>query len=600
MAAGNDKSDDSRNRLVRILRVLRPLLWWLMLVLVLYGIRMHERLMEKTRLYFTVSMQWQPVKAAATLDGQPAVSSQKMALGSHTFTLTNPKANGFSTNLFVWYGGRDFGRIDLKRATGALSIQSGLRAARLIVRGPEFSAVFTNSAGTNLVVPTDRYDVEAQFAYSTENAVAIVSAYAPGTVRIAPLFGTAYIVSSHSNTTFRLAGRNNDVRLNGELPATIGELPAGGYELTAERLGEMQTKTLWIAAGRTNDVLVEYRYGAVTLETEPPGASVIDGDGRNRGTTPLTLPELRPGDWNFTLERADYERAGVKVNIVADETNHCQTNLVNAHYVAAMRSARANFAGAGYDAAMESTREALKYTPGDAAATALQRESTGMSHVSRARGSAAQNDLAGAIAEAKTALESIPDNAEAKQLLADCTKRQAELAEQERKRREAELAAQERERKLKELHASFNVLVSGFEDSARFAEHELSATNDAGAVGAAVKNALADRQPSFQIVRFEQPRPGIFALQARQLLGVSYRECFVVGESVQDGETRILLKSVEYDHPPQLKLLGGLLIATVRQDPTPAEQARFQQQIREGAPLLEAKVRQAISELHNF
>ena len=114
------------------------------------------------------------------------------------------------------------------------------------------------------------------------------------------------------------------------------------------------------------------------------------------------------------------------------------------------------------------------------------------------------------------------------------------------------------------------------------------------AVGTAIKNALTDGKPSFHITRFEQPRPDIFALHARQLLGVGYRDCFIVGETVQAGETRILFKSVEYDHLPQLKLLGGLLTATVRQDSSPAEQARFQQQIREGAPMIEARIRRAI------
>jgi hypothetical protein len=37
-------------------RILRPLFWWLLLVLVLFAIHTHQRLMEKTRLEFTVTM----------------------------------------------------------------------------------------------------------------------------------------------------------------------------------------------------------------------------------------------------------------------------------------------------------------------------------------------------------------------------------------------------------------------------------------------------------------------------------------------------------------------------------------------------------------
>ena len=50
--------------------------WWLLLVLVLFGIHTHQRLMEKTRLDFVITLQGQPVGATTTLDGKPAISGQ--------------------------------------------------------------------------------------------------------------------------------------------------------------------------------------------------------------------------------------------------------------------------------------------------------------------------------------------------------------------------------------------------------------------------------------------------------------------------------------------------------------------------------------------
>jgi hypothetical protein len=95
---------ESRPRYWR--RVLRPLFWWLILVLVMFGIRTHQRLMEKTRLDFSVSMQGQAIVANATFDGNPAFSGQKIPLGSHIFVIKYPKWEPFSTNLFLWYGAR--------------------------------------------------------------------------------------------------------------------------------------------------------------------------------------------------------------------------------------------------------------------------------------------------------------------------------------------------------------------------------------------------------------------------------------------------------------------------------------------------------------
>lgn len=166
------------NRVRRSLRVLSPLFWWLILVLLLYGIRTHQRLMEQTRLHFTVTVERQApyFDTTATFDGKPAFSGERISLGSHTFTVTHPKAETFSTNLFTWYGGNEFGTIDLKRAKGTIVIQSNPRAAQLTIRGPEFTSTLTNSAGGTLVVPTDRYEVEARYAFSEQRDNTVVSA----------------------------------------------------------------------------------------------------------------------------------------------------------------------------------------------------------------------------------------------------------------------------------------------------------------------------------------------------------------------------------------------------------------------------------------
>src|SRR6185369_7345316 len=90
------------------LRVLRPLMWWSILVLALYGIRTHQQWMERTRLNFSVTLAGRDFGAGATLDGKPVMSGESISLGRHTFAITDPKIESFSTNLFIWYGGRDF------------------------------------------------------------------------------------------------------------------------------------------------------------------------------------------------------------------------------------------------------------------------------------------------------------------------------------------------------------------------------------------------------------------------------------------------------------------------------------------------------------
>ena len=193
-------------------------------------------------------------------------------------------------------------------------------------------------------------------------------------------------------------------------------------------------------------------------------------------------------------------------------------------------------------------------------------------------------------------MESIPDNAEVKELLADYTKREEARMAVEQKRREAELVEQRAREKNEELHTAFNILLRGVSDSGKFEEHELVSTKTLGETGTAIKEAFTGGQPSFQIVRFEQPRSDIFALQVRQTVSLGYRDCFVAGSQVREGETRILFKVLEYDHPPKVSLLGGLITAVITaqvgNDATRA--AKFQEQVNEGAPMVKERLEGAL------
>jgi hypothetical protein len=147
-----------------------------------------------------------------------------------------------------------------------------------------------------------------------------------GSHTFAPPFGSVHISSSHSNTAFSLTGKNS-VFLNGESPAAVSELPAGEYELTAGRLGERQRRSLFVVRNQTNHVLVEFKYGAVRLETDPTGATVLDSTGRSLGNTPLTVRDLRLGTWNFRLEREEYESVPLILEVTGNQTNLVRTNL---------------------------------------------------------------------------------------------------------------------------------------------------------------------------------------------------------------------------------------------------------------------------------
>src|SRR5262249_50154211 len=114
--------DVPKNKVRGTIRALRPLFWWALLVLVMYGHRTHVRLLEHTRLVFRIEPDWRGLAEIpeAALDDRPFSSGDRVSLGSHCLRITHPKAETWSTNLFMTYGKRDLRTITLRRGKAPL------------------------------------------------------------------------------------------------------------------------------------------------------------------------------------------------------------------------------------------------------------------------------------------------------------------------------------------------------------------------------------------------------------------------------------------------------------------------------------------------
>ena len=121
-----------------------------------------------------------------------------------------------------------------------------------------------------------------------------------------------------------------------------------------------------MVAGVTNEVPIQFAYGAVQLETVPSGAEVLTANGNYLGQTPLLVTDQTPQTALLNLSLAGYEPVSVTVEIAADQTNFYSTNLVSVGYVSAMQEARGFLAVSNYEAAFQATRAALIAKPDDA------------------------------------------------------------------------------------------------------------------------------------------------------------------------------------------------------------------------------------------
>jgi hypothetical protein len=569
--------------------ILRPLFWWLMLVLVLYGIRTHQRLMEQTRLDFTVTMQGQPhYEASTTFDGKPLISGQKIPLGNHTFAAALPKGEPFLTNMFVWYGEHNLGTIDLKRTMGTLSVSADPPADWLIIRGPEWSVTLTNSSGLTQSVPTDAYIIEAGYPHSRQNNSANVFANQTTPFTIAPHFGGLKLNCNQSDATFQLQAADGQLVSDGILPATVSELPLGDYRLTATHHGHQRKDTLTVKADTISSVQADFQYGKVVFESSPSGAAVITDMG-NWGETPLTLSELMPGKWAFTLERNGYQSVQVALDVEANQTSYVSTNLISKTYFQAMTAARQYMVAADYDHALQAANDALAAKPDDAEAKTLQRDATGLGIIQHAEKMGQQGDFIGGGQELKQALLFLPDNAEAKQMIADFKQHEPEQIERLRVERLA------RPKKV------FDFIMSTMIATALFESHELITGKPAAETHAAIELQLTSVEPIFKMIRSTLTNE-IFRIEAVQQFSGGERRCEIVGGQSKDDETQIYFKVVElkkvgFMKQPIGSWWGDLPSEYTLINPSQAQLSdKLKNQIAEGVSNVTARIQIAIEQ----
>jgi tetratricopeptide (TPR) repeat protein len=592
-----EESGNSKSRARYYLRVLRPLFWWFLFALVLYGIRTHQRLMEQTRLTYSTWLNGLPVATDARFDGQPIASGAKIPLGHHTFTITQPKAVPFSTNLFIWYGGRDFGAIQLKRAKGVLSVNASPVAPLLSIEGDEYSVSLTNSSGLNATVPTGEYTITARYPYSTWQDRVKVYTVGLIPVRIDPRLGTLRLTCNKSCATYELLRVNVEPMLSGDLPATLTDLPENAYKVVARHHDHEWTKMFYLKAGTTNTIDVDFQYGAALLETTPPGAVVFDSAGTQRGVTPLTLSELQPGKWKFNLRLNDYEPVTATLAIEANQTNSFRTNLISQSYERAMQTARELMNAEKYEEAAQSLADALHVQPGDAAALALQKEAVGSGSIARAESFGKQGDYIAGIKELDKALAALPDNERGKNMLADF------------KQHEPEQRARLEREHIEAWTNAFNAFTAKITGAALVETHELDTAKPVAEVRRAIVEQFRSVEPIFRLSHVGWTND-IFFMDADQEVSGGGRLCMIVGAQINDHQTRIAFKVIEYKSEALgLKILGAVLASATSTtyqsnykpiNPSDAQTSESdKKRISEGMSLTTEKIKKAIGEARN-
>ena len=571
-------------------RVLRPLFWWGILVFLLFAVHQHQLALERTRIYFSVTLQETNVlnDAVVALDGQQVGSGDNISLGSHRFTITHPKTESYATNFFAWYGRHNFGKINLKRGMGTLNVTAEPAAKVITITGPEFAATLNDSTGTNVLVPTDTYNVSARYARRSENRAYQVTAGNSVLCAFAPHMGTISLSCNESPASYELLDGNGNLVEKGDVPAMVTELPSGRYEVRVVHHNYQVKREITVSDKETNDVPLHFTFGAARFESVPSGAQVYTTNGAYLGTTPVTVTEIPPSTADYRLQLNGYDAATVSVTVAENETNGASATLVSLSYLGSLRTAKQDMDSGNYKNALASLEQALTAKPGDTDALNLQTTAKGRELVQEAKAVAKEGDYIAAGKKLQAALEILPDDAEAKELQADYKAHEAE---------------QIGKVKQMQTHDLFDRVCKASHYGSLFESHEvLAGAKSLEEVRDAVVQNCETVAPTLK-VRVNKLIEGMYEIAIVQAsenpLIMSRRECLMVIGKGKDDQTLILFKIIEL----QRKATGNLAEAVlggnnanewVPLDPNRQMTEAHSEQIRDGVRMMTKRIKEAV------
>lgn len=122
----------------------------------------------------------------------------------------------------------------------------------------------------------------------------------------------------------------------GTTPITLEDIPAGKHKVTLALANyEKYAKEVEVVAGKTIELsktLVSTKpkpptYGSLKIKSTPDKAKVYLNN-KYSGTTPLTLNQLKPGDYQIKLSKERYQDWSKKVTAVSSKTNTLSVSLI--------------------------------------------------------------------------------------------------------------------------------------------------------------------------------------------------------------------------------------------------------------------------------
>ena len=110
-------------------------------------------------------------------------------------------------------------------------------------------------------MPTDAYEIRAGYPHWSETKNVTVFNQAMTACIFTPQFGALHLTCNHEGATYLMKDANGQYVDNGNLPAVVGGLPPGSYQMTATYRDHHTQQSAMVAAGVTNEAKFEFVAG---------------------------------------------------------------------------------------------------------------------------------------------------------------------------------------------------------------------------------------------------------------------------------------------------------------------------------------------------
>jgi hypothetical protein len=265
-------------------------------------IALHVWLLGNTSLFFTFAFDGKdfPVgkSPTVTVDGKPFTSGDKIPLGHHQLTVESAGGEPFNKKFWSFYGKNDLGLLPLESSKGSLLVTVKPSPASVSVQrdGQLVKKVDAPFKLDNL--PVGDYSLIIRRGEYEESNSVKVEREQQTKANIELNLGSVDFSSVPPDAEFELSG--NGRHWQNKLPIHIDDVPAGDYQLITRRKGWELDENVTVNRGKISTEKVEFKYGTITVTSDPPGLTV-SANGTEIGKTPTTLRELQPGKYALTV-----------------------------------------------------------------------------------------------------------------------------------------------------------------------------------------------------------------------------------------------------------------------------------------------------------